>query len=76
VHDLVSDVPGDVGTIAVVELAAGVRRRDQRAVFSVMKGARGAGSLVRPGGTPVGGSPPLTAGADHFELVAQPIEQG
>jgi adenosylmethionine-8-amino-7-oxononanoate aminotransferase len=39
-------------------------------------GARAAGVLVRPGGSAVAVSPPLTAGPEHFELIAQAIEQG
>ena len=32
--------------------------------------------LVRPGGAAVAVSPPLTAGPEHFELIAYGIEQG
>ncbi|MGO9900849.1 MAG: aspartate aminotransferase family protein [Solirubrobacteraceae bacterium] len=75
-HDLVSEVRGGVGTMGAVELTAEVRDREPGAVASVMKGARAAGVLVRPGGSAVLVSPPLTAGPEHFELIAAGIEHG
>jgi putrescine---pyruvate transaminase len=75
-HDLVSEVRGGVGTMAAVELTAEVRDRYPGAVASLMIAARAAGVLVRPGGTAVAVSPPLTAGPEHFELIAQGIEHG
>jgi putrescine---pyruvate transaminase len=75
-HDLVSEVRGGVGTMAAVELTAEIRDRQPGAVTSVMMGARAAGVLVRPGGTAVAVSPPLTAGPEHFELIAEAIEEG
>ena len=38
--------------------------------------ARAAGIFVRPGGTAIAVSPPLTAGAEHFALIAEGIEYG
>lgn len=75
-EDLVSEVRGGVGTMAAVELTAEVRNREPRAVVSVVRGARAAGVLLRPGASAVLASPPLTAGPEHFELIAQGIEQG
>ncbi len=75
-HDVVSEVRGGVGTMAAVELTTEVRDRQPGAVVSLAMGARAAGVLVRPGGTAVAVSPPLTAGPEHFELIAQAIEQG
>ncbi len=75
-HDLVSEVRGGVGTMAAVELTAEFRDRRPGAVASVMRETRAAGVMVRPGGTAIAVSPPLTAGPEHFALIAQAIEQG
>jgi len=75
-HDLVSEVRGGVGMMAAVELTPEVRDRQPGAVASVTMGARAAGVLVRPLGAAVATSPPLTAQPEHFELIAQAIEQG
>lgn len=73
--ELVSEVRGGVGMMAAVELTAEVRERHPGAVRALMMGARNAGVLVRPGGTAVAVSPPLTAGPEHFELIAYGLEQ-
>ena len=75
-HDLVAEVRGGVGMMAAVELTAEIRERQPGAVTSLMMGARAAGVLVRPGGTAVAVSPPLTARAEHFQLIADAIEHG
>jgi adenosylmethionine-8-amino-7-oxononanoate aminotransferase len=36
--------------------------------------ARAAGLFVRPGATAVAVSPPLTAGPEHFELIAEGLD--
>lgn len=75
-HDLVAAVRGGVGMMAAVELTAGARERLPGAIASVTSGTRQAGVLVRPGGSAVAVSPPLTADAEHFALIADAIEQG
>jgi len=75
-HDLVAEVRGGVGTMGAVELTAEARDRHPGAVAAVWKGAREAGVMVRPGGTAVSVSPPLTAGPEHFEMIAQAIGHG
>jgi putrescine---pyruvate transaminase len=75
-HDLVSEVRGGVGTLAAVELSAEFRDWQPGAAGIVMKETRSAGVLVRPGGSAVTMSPPLTAGPEHFELIASAIERG
>ena len=75
-HELVAEVRGGVGTMAAVELTAEVRDRRPGAVASLARGARAAGVLVRPGGTAIAVSPPLTAGPEHFELIADGIARG
>ena len=69
--DLVSEVRGGVGMMAAVELTAEARDRHAGAISSVWMGAREAGVMVRPSRTTVAVSPPLTAGPEHFELIAQ-----
>jgi putrescine---pyruvate transaminase len=75
-HDLVSEVRGGVGTMAAVELTAEVRDRHPRVIASLARSVRAAGVLVRPGGSSIAVSPPLTAGPEHFEMIADGIEQG
>ena len=62
--------------MAAVELAPEVRERHPGAVAALMTATRAAGVLVRPGGTAVAVSPPLTAGPEHFDLIAAALEQG
>jgi adenosylmethionine-8-amino-7-oxononanoate aminotransferase len=75
-HELVAEVRGGVGTMAAVELTAEVCARQPRVTAALALGARAAGVFVRPGGTAVAVSPPLTAGPEHFDLIAEGIEQG
>ncbi len=74
-HELVAEVRGGRHD--------GRRRAHRRnprtttgAVKSVTMGARAAGVLIRPGGSALAVSPPLTAGPEHFEMIAQGIEYG
>ena len=75
-HNLVSEVRGGVGTMAAVELSAEVRDRWPGAVARLAQAVRAAGVLVRPGGSAVAVSPPLTAGPEHFRLIAEAIDRG
>jgi adenosylmethionine-8-amino-7-oxononanoate aminotransferase len=75
-HELVAEVRGGVGTMAAVELTAEACERYTRVTASLALGARAAGIFVRPGGTAIAVSPPLTATREHFELIAQGIEHG
>ena len=75
-HEFVSEVRGGVGTMAAVQLTAEVCERQPRSAASLALGARAAGIFVRPGGTAVAVSPPLTAGPEHFALIAEGIEYG
>jgi putrescine---pyruvate transaminase len=75
-HDFVAEVRGGVGTMAAVEIAGEVLDRQPRIIASLARSVREAGVLVRPGGTAIAVSPPLTAGPEHFELIAEGIEQG
>ena len=62
--------------MAAVELTAELCDRQPRVAAALALGARAAGIFVRPGGTAIAVSPPLTAGPEHFELIAEGIEQG
>ena len=75
-HEFVSEVRGGVGTMAAVQLTAEACERQPRVAASLALGARAAGIFVRPGGTAVAVSPPLTAGPEHFAMIAEGIEYG
>jgi adenosylmethionine-8-amino-7-oxononanoate aminotransferase len=75
-HDLVAEVRGGVGMMAAVELTPEFLGRQERAVARLATKVREAGVMVRPGGSAIAVSPPLTAGPEHFGLIAAGIEQG
>jgi putrescine---pyruvate transaminase len=75
-HELVAEVRGGVGTMAAVQLTPEACERQPRIAAALALGARAAGIFVRPGGTAVAVSPPLTAGPEHFALIADGIEYG
>jgi putrescine---pyruvate transaminase len=75
-HELVSEVRGGVGTMAAVELTGEICERHPRVSAALALGARAAGVFVRPTATAVVMSPPLTAGPEHFALIADGIEHG
>jgi adenosylmethionine-8-amino-7-oxononanoate aminotransferase len=72
----VGEVRGGVGTMAAVELAAEVMAADPGATVRVAAVAREQGVLVRPLGAALAVSPPLTADATHFALIAEAIGAG
>lgn len=75
-HEFVSEVRGGVGTMAAVQLTTEACERQPRIAALLALGARAAGIFVRPGGTAVAVSPPLTAGPEHFALIAEGIDYG
>ncbi len=75
-HEFVSEVRGGVGTMAAVELTPEILGRGPRVISTLARAVRTAGVLVRPGGSAIAMSPPLTATAEHFEIIAHGIEQG
>jgi putrescine---pyruvate transaminase len=75
-HPAVAEVRGGCGTMAAVELTAEIREQRPGAPAEVAAGARGAGVLVRPLGSGVAASPPLTATPAHFALVADAVRAG
>ncbi len=72
----VGEVRGGVGTLAAVELSADLLERDPGAVARVAASAREDGVLVRPLGSGLAISPPLTAEPEHFAMAADAIGQG
>jgi putrescine---pyruvate transaminase len=75
-HEAVAEVRGGVGTMAAVELTGEVLERQPNAVAQLSLGAREHGVLVRPLGSAVAVSPPLTADEQHFALIAEAIGHG
>jgi putrescine aminotransferase len=75
-HEAVAEVRGGVGTMAAVELTAEVLERQPNAVAQLSLRAREHGVLVRPLGSAVAVSPPLTADEQHFALIAEAIDYG
>src|SRR3984885_717911 len=75
-HELVSEVRGGVGTMAAVQLNAELCEQQPRVAAALALGARAAGIFVRPGSSAIAVSPPLTAGPEHFALIAEGIEYG
>ena len=75
-HEFVSEVRGGVGTMAAVELTPNVLGRGPRVISLLARAVRSAGVLVRPGGSAIAVSPPLTATAEHFALIAEGIDRG
>ena len=75
-HDAVAEVRGGVGTLAAVELDAELLAVEPRAVAIVAAKAREAGVLLRPLARALAVSPPLTATAEHFALIAEAFDQG
>jgi putrescine---pyruvate transaminase len=75
-HDAVAEVRGGIGTLAAVELGAELLERQPGAVAQVAAEARRAGVLVRTLARAIAVSPPLTAGEEHFGMIAEAIEQG
>ena len=75
-HETVAEVRGGVGLMAAVELTGELLARQPDAVGRLAHHARDHGVLVRPLGTAVAVSPPLTAGPEHFEMIADGIASG
>jgi putrescine aminotransferase len=75
-HPAVAEVRGGTGLLAAVELSAETLAGDPGAVAALVSAARKSGVLVRPLARAVAVSPPLTAQAEHFELIAQALAHG
>ena len=75
-HPLVAEVRGGTGLMAAVELDPELCARQSEAPAQVTLGARDAGVLVRPLGTCVATSPPLTVRYEHLPMIAEAIRRG
>lgn len=75
-HEAVAEVRGGTGMMAAVELTADVLDRVSGAIAVATAAARQSGVLVRPLGRALAVSPPLTADAEHFAMMAEAIEKG
>jgi len=70
----VDHVRGGLGLLAAVELAPELLDADPRAVGTAAALARAEGVLLRPLGSSLAISPPLTATPEHFTLIANALE--
>jgi putrescine---pyruvate transaminase len=75
-HETVAEVRGGLGLMAAVELSGELLERQPDAVARVTRHARDHGVLVRPLGTAIAVSPPLTVTEQHFALIAEAIDHG
>jgi len=75
-HELISELRGGTGLLAALEINGDVLKRRPSAVADVFKGTREAGVLVRPLGSGIALSPPLTATPEHFQIAAEAIGAG
>lgn len=75
-HETVAEVRGGLGLMAAVELTGELLERQPDAVARVTRHARDHGVLVRPLGTAIAVSPPLTVTEQHFALIAEAIDHG
>jgi putrescine aminotransferase len=75
-HPSVAEVRGGVGLLAAVALTDEAIEQRPDAISRVVMAAREEGVLLRPLGTAVAVSPPLTVETEHFALIANAIERG
>ena len=72
-HPLVGDVRGGVGFLAAVDLDADLRAAHPTLVQDVFLETRSRGVLLRPLATGLAASPPLTATAEHLDLIVSAL---
>lgn len=70
-RDEVAEVRGGLGLLAAVELDGELLQGNPRAVLEVQERARQAGVLVRPLGSAVAVSPPLTIESAELEMIGE-----
>ncbi len=75
-HETVAEVRGGLGLMAAVELTGELLERQPDAVAQVTRHARDHGVLVRPLGTAIAVSPPLSVTEEHFALIADAVDHG
>jgi putrescine---pyruvate transaminase len=72
--DATAEVRGGVGFLAALEISGEIMDRDPGAPVKLAMKMRGRGVLARPLGRGVAVSPPLTAQAEHIELIGDALE--
>jgi putrescine aminotransferase len=75
-HPSVAEVRGGVGLLAAVALTDEALEQRPDAITRVVMAAREDGVLLRPLGTAVAVSPPLTVDTEHFTLIANAMARG
>jgi putrescine aminotransferase len=75
-HPSVAEVRGGVGLLAAVALTDEAIAKRPDAITRVVMAAREDGVLLRPLGTAVAVSPPLTVETEHFALIANAMARG
>ncbi|MBS1868734.1 MAG: aspartate aminotransferase family protein [Actinobacteria bacterium] len=75
-HPLVGEVRAGLGFLAAVDLVEEARAADPAAVVRLQMACRAAGVLVRPLGTGIAVSPPLTVGERELEQIGDAIAHG
>jgi putrescine---pyruvate transaminase len=76
VHETVAEVRGGVGLLAAVELTGELLEQQPHVVVRVTHHARDHGVLVRPLGSAIAVSPPLTVDEQEFASIAEAIDHG
>lgn len=71
--DQVTEVRGGVGLLAAAELSPEVLERNPKAPVEIYKRAREAGVIVRPLGSAVAVSPPLTVEKQQLQLIGEAL---
>lgn len=76
-RDDVAEIRGGVGIMAAVEFSPRLLAERPAVAAEVVEDARrSSGVLLRPLGTCIGVSPPLTAGREHYEMIGGAIADG
>ncbi len=75
-HVLVSEVRAGLGFLGALELDAELVRRNPNASLDLYRFIRSRGALVRPLGSCVAVSPPLTCTTDHLQFLGEALISG
>lgn len=75
-HPAVAEVRGGTGVLGAVELDTDLLTRDSSLVVRVQRAVRDRGVIVRPLGTALAVSPPLTVTEEEIALIGTAIREG
>jgi putrescine---pyruvate transaminase len=75
-HELISELRGGTGLLASLEISPDALKRRPSAVGELFKSTRQHGVIVRPLGSSIALSPPLTATPEQFRTAAEAIGAG